>query len=150
MKNARNVPIVQGWDAPSRDEIMSLVKKSSVFESILMCMNIDIRKTRLESYISQHRINQNQHVLMERVSQILPPEQCPPPSPELTTESDGTLSFTTWNQGGLMNWKELQEITSGPSRNTDKAPMEEDDEDYDGSATHNGSYDEEEEEEDSE
>jgi hypothetical protein len=146
MKNARNAPIVQGWDAPSRDEIMSLVKKSSVFESILMCMNIDIRKTQSESYISQRRINQNQHVLMERVSQFLPPAQRPPPSPEPTTESDGTLSFTTWNQDGLMNWKELQEITFEPSRNTGRAPMEENDEDYDGSATHSGSYDEEEEE----
>jgi hypothetical protein len=100
---------------------MSSVKKSSMVENIIMCMNIDIRKTQSESYISQRRINQNQHVLMERVSQFLPPEQRPPPSPEPTTESDGTLSFTTWNQGGLMNWKELQETSSGPSRNTDKA-----------------------------
>ena len=103
-------------------------------------MNIEIRKTQHQSYISQRRINQNQHVLMERVSQLLPPEQRPPPSPEPTTESEGALSFNTWNKGSLVNWKELEEITSGPSRNTGKAPMEEDDDDYEGS----GSEDEEE------
>jgi hypothetical protein len=32
-----------------------------------------------ESYVSRSRINQNKQALMERVTQLLPPEERPPP-----------------------------------------------------------------------
>jgi hypothetical protein len=145
MKNASNAPIGDEWTAPSREEMRSSVKKASVFEKMLLCMNIDIRKTRYEAYRTQRWIDHNQQVLMNTVTQLLPVEQRPPPSPEPTTESEGTLSFTTWNQGGLVNWKELEEITSGPSHDTGKEPLAKDDDEYEGS----GSEDDDEEEEDS-
>jgi hypothetical protein len=107
MKNASNAPIGDEWTAPSREEMRSSVKKAYVFEKMLLCMNIDIRKTRYEAYRTQRWIDHNQQVLMNTVTQLLNAEQRPPPSPEPTTESEGTLSFTTWNQGGLVNWKEL-------------------------------------------
>ena len=140
MKHASNAPMGSGF-APTHEEMRTTTKKASIFERMLICMNIEIRKSQHQSYISERRINQNQHVLMDRVSQLLPPDQRPSPSPEPTTESEGTLSFNTWNQGSLVNWKELEEITSGPSRNTGKAPMDHDDDVYDGS----GSEEEEEE-----
>jgi hypothetical protein len=116
MNNASNTPIGDGWTAPSRDEMMTSVKKASVFEKMLLCMNIDIRKSQYASYRTKRRIDHNQHVLMDKVVQFFPPDQRPHAFPEPTTKSEGTLYLTTWNQGVLVKWKELEEITSGPSR----------------------------------
>ena len=63
------------------------MKKASVFEKMLLCMNIDIRKSQYDSYRTQRRIDQNQHVLISKVVQLLPPEERPPTSPEPTTDS---------------------------------------------------------------
>jgi hypothetical protein len=60
MKNASNAPIGDEWTAPSREEMRSSVKKASVFEKMLLCMNIDIRKTQYEAYMTQRRIDHNQ------------------------------------------------------------------------------------------
>jgi hypothetical protein len=72
-----------------------------------------------------HHIDENKHVHMRQVVQLLPLAEHPPPTHEPTTELKGTLSFNTWHQGGLV-------ITSEPSlsRNTDKQPMEDDEDDY--------------------
>jgi hypothetical protein len=65
------------------------------------------------------------------MNKLVPANERPPKPSSPPTESDGTLSFTIWNQGGRVNWKELEEITSVPSGDRGKGPAANDDEDYD-------------------
>jgi hypothetical protein len=91
IKNASNAFVPS-----SRVEIKANMKKLSLWERYVLCMNVDIDKKLHSQYVRNKHIQHDQRRIMEKLD-----------IPKTAAEEEGyssTLSYNAWNSKSLVNW----------------------------------------------